>query len=115
VADVMATLCEYTAVTIANAVRDVPDFHPRQLLVCGGGARNSELMRRLARQLDHVEVTTTAARGIAPEQVEAALFAWLAHRFLEGRPGNVVAVTGARGGRVLGGLYRGSVTGMSHP
>lgn len=115
VADVMATLCEYTAVTIADAVRDVPDFNPRQLLVCGGGARNGELMRRLARQLSRIEVTTTASRGIAPEQVEAALFAWLAHRFLEGRPGNVVAVTGARGGRVLGGLYRGSVTGMSHP
>ncbi|HUG73301.1 MAG TPA: anhydro-N-acetylmuramic acid kinase [Steroidobacteraceae bacterium] len=115
VPDVMATLCEYTAVTIANAVRAVPDFHPGELLVCGGGARNGELMRRLARQLAGVELTTTAARGIAPDQVEAALFAWLAHRFLEGEPGNVTAVTGARGPRVLGALYRGSVTGLSHP
>lgn len=114
-ADVMATLSEYTATTIADALRATPDFRPRELLVCGGGARNGELMRRLGRQLPTLAVSSTATRGIAPEQVEAALFAWLAHRFLEGLPGNVVAVTGARGPRVLGALYRGAVTGLSHP
>ena len=36
--------------------------------------------------------------------------AWLAHRFIEGEPGNLVAVTGARGPRVLGAMYRGTVT-----
>jgi anhydro-N-acetylmuramic acid kinase len=112
VADVMATLSEYTASTIANALRAVPDFRPGELLVCGGGAHNGELMRRLSRQLAGVEVTTTTARGIAPEQVEAAMFAWLAHRYLTGQPGNITAVTGARGPRVLGALYRGSVTGL---
>lgn len=107
-ADVMATLSEFTAVTIANALRGVAGFAPRELLVCGGGARNGELMRRLAAQLPGVRIGTTAARGIAPEQVEAALFAWLAHRYIEGQPGNVTAVTGARGPRVLGALYRGT-------
>jgi anhydro-N-acetylmuramic acid kinase len=113
-ADVMATLNEFTAVTIAAALRAVPAFAPRELLVCGGGARNAELMRRLAQHLPGVHVATTATRGIPPEQVEAALFAWLAHRYLAGEAGNVVAVTGARGPRVLGGLYRGRVTGLSH-
>ncbi len=115
VADVMATLSEFTARTIADALRTVPDFAPRELLVCGGGARNLELMRRLAAALPGMQVHSTAVRGIAPEHVEAALFAWLAGRYLAGLAGNITAVTGARGPRVLGGLYRGAVTGLSPP
>jgi len=37
--------------------------------------------------------------------VEALAFAWLAQRFCLRLPGNLPAVTGARGLRVLGGLY----------
>jgi len=114
-ADVMATLSEYTARTIADALRAVPHFSARELLVCGGGARNGELMRRLSAQLPGVLVASTATRGIAPDHVEAATFAWLAHRYLAGLPGNVTTVTGARGPRVLGALYRGAVTDLQHP
>jgi len=67
-------------------------------------------MRRLAARLPGVPVRSTGTAGIPPEQVEAAMCAWLAHQFLEGRPGNLVAVTGARGPRVLGALHRGGVT-----
>jgi anhydro-N-acetylmuramic acid kinase len=113
IADVQATLNEYTAVTIAQAVRSAPAFAPRELLVCGGGAHNRELMRRLAAQLPQLRVAGTEIRGIQPTQVEAALFAWLAHRYLEGLPGNLTAVTGARGPRVLGALHKALVTAMS--
>lgn len=115
VADVMATLSEYTARTIAMALLSAPGFAPGELLVCGGGACNRELMRRLAAQMPQVRVASTATRGIAPEHVEAATFGWLALRYLAGEPGNLVAVTGARGPRVLGALYRGAVTQASHP
>jgi anhydro-N-acetylmuramic acid kinase len=40
-----------------------------------------------------------------PLQVEAAAFAWLARQFILGLPGNLPNVTGAKGMRVLGGLY----------
>jgi anhydro-N-acetylmuramic acid kinase len=110
VADVQATLCEYTAATVVAAIRELASVQPEELLVCGGGARNRELMRRLAQQLPQALVRDTAARGIAPEQVEAALFAWLAHRFIAQLPGNLVSVTGARGPRILGALHRGAVT-----
>jgi anhydro-N-acetylmuramic acid kinase len=72
-------------------------------------------MRRLASRLPGVVVASTATRGIAPDHVEAATFAWLAHRYLAGLPGNVTTVTGARGPRVLGALYRGAVTDLQHP
>jgi anhydro-N-acetylmuramic acid kinase len=109
VADVQATLCEYTAATIADSIRSCAQ-KATEVLICGGGAYNCELMRRLTLQLPQALVQSTAARGIAPEHVEAALFAWLAHRFIDGSPGNLVAVTGARGSRTLGALHRGFVT-----
>jgi anhydro-N-acetylmuramic acid kinase len=107
---VQSTLCEFTAATLADAIGSLPGPRPEEVLVCGGGAFNSELMRRLAARLPGIQVADTGTRGIAPAQVEAAGFAWLAHAFLEGEAGNVVAVTGARGPRVLGALHKGRVT-----
>jgi anhydro-N-acetylmuramic acid kinase len=107
---VQSTLCEYTAATLADAIHALPGPRPEEVLVCGGGAFNTELMRRLATRLPGIRVADTGSRGIAPAQVEAAAFAWLAHAFLEGRPGNVIAVTGARGPRILGALHKGRVT-----
>ncbi|MBA3623579.1 MAG: anhydro-N-acetylmuramic acid kinase [Methylibium sp.] len=102
--DVQATLCELTARTVANGVhRHLP--RARELLVCGGGALNDELMRRLAQALPQFHIESTASRGLAPLHVEAAAFAWLARAHLRGEPGNLSAVTGARGPRLLGALY----------
>jgi anhydro-N-acetylmuramic acid kinase len=75
------------------------------LFVCGGGARNGHLLRRLAARLPRLRVSTTADLGLPVDQVEAAAFAWLAHRFVERRSGNLPEVTGARGPRLLGALY----------
>jgi anhydro-N-acetylmuramic acid kinase len=103
-ADTQATLLQLTARTIAEAVRR---FLPktREVLVCGGGAHNRELMSALAKNFSDIPVATTEALGLHPDWVEAVAFAWLAHQTLEGRPGNVPAVTGARGEVILGGIY----------
>lgn len=102
--DVQATLAEYTALTAVEALqRHQP--HARELLICGGGAFNTDLMARIARRLPGVAVLSTADRGLPPQQVEAAAFAWLAARFAARLPGNLPAVTGARGPRLLGALY----------
>ena len=103
--DVQATL---TALTAQACARDLQRHAPQttELLVCGGGALNAELMRQLALALPGVAVQSTAARGLPPLQVEAAAFAWLARAWHHQQPGNLRAVTGARGARVLGALYR---------
>lgn len=102
--DVQATLCELTARAVADDVqRHLPGS--RELLVCGGGALNDELMRRLAQAMPEVRVESTASRGLPPLQVEAAAFAWLARAHLQGEPGNLSTVTGSRGPRLLGALY----------
>jgi anhydro-N-acetylmuramic acid kinase len=105
-ADVQATLCELTARTIADAVLK-EGRAPARLLVCGGGAANLTLMRQLARALSVTAVESTATAGIDPQHVEGAGFAWLAHRYLIGLPGNIPSVTGARRPVPLGALYPG--------
>ncbi|MHB1667697.1 MAG: anhydro-N-acetylmuramic acid kinase [Thiomonas sp.] len=102
--DVQATLAELTAQSAAQALhRHLPAA--KTLLVCGGGAFNADLMRRLRAQLPGVDVLASSTRGLPPQQVEAAAFAWLAAQTLAGLPGNVPEVTGARGLRVLGAIY----------
>jgi len=102
--DVQATLAELTAGTVADAFR-AHAGGASELLVCGGGAFNDDLMRRLASQLPGVAVVPSDARGLPASQVEACAFAWLAAEHLARRPGNLAGVTGARGERVLGALY----------
>lgn len=106
-ADVQATLCELTAVSISNAVRS---FAPEtsQVLVCGGGIHNPEIQRRLGEQMPQVEISSTANAGLDPDWVEASAFAWLAMRTLKGLPGNHPAVTGASRFTVLGAIYPGA-------
>jgi anhydro-N-acetylmuramic acid kinase len=102
--DVQATLCELTAISCAQALtRYAP--HTPKLLVCGGGAFNQLLMHRLSLQLPQCAIAPTDTQGLPAMQVEATAFAWLAHRHVHSRAGNLAAVTGALGPRLLGALY----------
>lgn len=105
--DVQATLAELTAQCIAQSLQACGGEPVDAIYVCGGGAYNSDLMRRLYRLLSPASLETTAALGIAAEWVEAAAFAWLGWRTLAGLSGNAPEVTGARGERILGGIYPG--------
>ena len=102
--DVQATLAEFTARSIAQAISD-HGGNAEEMFVCGGGACNIDLMARLQRLLPKCRVDSTAALGIDPAQVEAVAFAWLARQTIQGQPGNLPAVTGAAGERILGGVY----------
>jgi anhydro-N-acetylmuramic acid kinase len=104
VADVQATLTAFTARVCAD---DVLRYAPEavRLLVCGGGAYNRWLMQVLQQLLPDVPVHSTEHQGLPPMQVEAAAFAWLARQTCLNLPGNLPAVTGASGPRVLGAIY----------
>ncbi|WP_062263412.1 anhydro-N-acetylmuramic acid kinase [Endozoicomonas arenosclerae] len=102
--NVAATLALLTAKTIAL---DICQYAPafKEVLVCGGGASNKHLMKLIENELNPIAVLTTASLGIEPDWVEAVAFAWLAKQTLEGNPGNLPAVTGASGKRILGAIY----------
>ncbi len=102
--DVQATVLELTAATVADALHAAQPA-TRRVLVCGGGVHNPVLMARLAARMPAATVESTAAHGVDPDFVEAMGFAWLARETLAGRPGNLPAVTGARGPRILGAIH----------
>ena len=103
-ADVQATLCEFTAMAIAQDLKHhAPEA--KQLWVCGGGALNAHLMLRLQSHAPGVQLASTEAHGLPPLQVEAAAFAWLAAKAIKRETGSLKSVTGARGARVLGAIY----------
>jgi anhydro-N-acetylmuramic acid kinase len=111
-ADVQATLLELTARSVSEAItQQTPPS--ADVLVCGGGTHNHRLMQRLAELLAPRVVSSTAAHGIDPDFLEATAFAWLARQRLLGLPGNLPAVTGARGARVLGAIYSAPAAGES--
>lgn len=103
--DVQATLLELSAVSAIRAI-DRWCGNPVELFVCGGGARNKALMARLQHHLPNCRVASTNSLGQAADWVEALAFAWLAWRTLNGEMGNLPEVTGARGPRILGAIYR---------
>jgi len=103
-ADVQATLAELTARACAGEVQRHAAGLQR-LIVCGGGALNGHLMRRLQALLPGALVVSSGEAGLPPQQVEAAAFAWLAMKALRGERLELQSTTGARGARVLGGIY----------
>lgn len=98
--DIASTLIEFSAKTIVEQTnRFCPEVD--NLYLCGGGTHNAYLMERV-QALAPVTITTTDTLGIASDWVEAIAFAWLAKQFVDGKPGNIPAVTGAAGPRILG-------------
>ena len=103
-ADVQATLAELTARCCAAGVLRY-GIESKTLIVCGGGALNDHLLARLRALLPGIDVVSSAERGLPPQQVEAAAFAWLARCTVRREAGNLASVTGAKGARVLGAIY----------
>lgn len=104
--DVQSTLVELTAVSVSDAIKSYAShLDTRLVMVCGGGARNPHIVKRLQHHLSNYLIEPTDDHGIDADALEAMAFAWLAKQRLEQKPGNVPSVTGAAGKRVLGAVY----------
>ncbi|MBC8121499.1 MAG: anhydro-N-acetylmuramic acid kinase [Gemmatimonadaceae bacterium] len=103
--DLLATLTELTARSIADAYRDFLPAYPEQVFLCGGGARNSFLVERLEHLLAPAQVQTTGVAGVDSDSKEAIAFAVLGWLRLQGQPGNLPSVTGASKSVLLGDIY----------
>ncbi|MGH8034563.1 MAG: anhydro-N-acetylmuramic acid kinase, partial [Lysobacterales bacterium] len=100
--DIQTTLSELTARTSAEAVKSAS---AEELLVCGGGSHNHDVLKRLQRLLPDTRVNTTAIRGMDPDLVEGVLFAWLARERIAGRAQDTRRITGAREAVLLGEIF----------
>jgi anhydro-N-acetylmuramic acid kinase len=102
--DVQATLVALTADAAVQAIGDHCSG-AQEIYVCGGGVHNDTLMNTLRHRLPACSIDITESLGVPADWVEAMAFAWLADCCLRQRPGNLPAVTGAKGSRVLGAVY----------
>ncbi|MBE9139571.1 anhydro-N-acetylmuramic acid kinase [Nodosilinea sp. LEGE 07088] len=100
--DLVATLTEFTAATVAHAYHTFLLAPPETVLVCGGGSQNPVLMARLQAHLPETLVQTTDALGVSANYKEAIAFAVLGYWQCQGFPGNLPAVTGATRPVILG-------------
>ncbi len=103
--DLLATLTELTAVTIAAECRR---HTVTTLIVSGGGADNPALMASLARNLPGTAVKTSDDHGLPRAGKEAYLTILLGWLTWSGVPGNLPSATGARGDRLLGSITPGA-------
>jgi anhydro-N-acetylmuramic acid kinase len=101
--EILATATALTAESIARAYRD---FLPGadEVVLGGGGVRNPALVREIRNRLSPLPARTHEEIGWNGDAKEAFAFAVLADRTLQGLPGNLPQVTGARRSVLLGSI-----------
>jgi anhydro-N-acetylmuramic acid kinase len=101
-ADIAATVTALTAQSIAQAYRQFLPTMPDELILCGGGSHNRNLVEMLHAELPDVKMLSTDDFGISVDAKEAVSFAILAWETIKGITNNVPAATGAKKPVVLG-------------
>lgn len=104
--DILATLTQFTAATIAQSYRSFLPVLPEAILVGGGGCRNSVLMAHLQAEFPEIPVAPTDEAGVPAGDKEALAFAVLGYWRWQEFPGNLPAVTGAGTATLLGECHR---------
>ncbi len=101
--DVMATLRALTTHSVSQAIQTYAGTID-ELFVCGGGSRNTAVMKEL-KSLLSCSVESIEAYDIDSQSVESLAFAWLAHAFMQGQRLDFPALTGSRHPTIAGCLY----------
>lgn len=105
-ADFLATLTDFTALSIAQSYQQFLPQIPAQVLLCGGGSRNGYLKVRLQLHLPNSQILTTDQVGLNGDFKEAIAFAVLAYWRYHNHPGNLPEVTGAKKLTLLGEIHQ---------
>ena len=105
-ADLMATLTEFVARTIARGIQQCAEIGPavEQVIVAGGGVKNPVLMERIGALLAPIRVVRSDDFGVPSDAREAMVFAMLADMTLRGQAAWLPPVTGATSPKLLGKL-----------
>ena len=101
--DVQATLAALTAHSIIDVVKK-QNWDTTEILICGGGVHNLDLLNRLQTLAGDANVISSMSIGFHPDWLEVMLFAWLAKLRLENQMLNTQPITGATHPILLGDL-----------
>ena len=102
-----ATFTALTAQSIANAYHAFAPAPIEEIIVGGGGSRNTFLMQSLSDLFNPIPVLTHESIGINSDYKEALVFAVLAYESWHNRPATLPSQTGARHASVLGQITHG--------
>jgi len=102
--DIMATLLEFTAVSISNELEKYSEIN--EAFLCGGGVHNKTLVNRVKQLQPEIALSNTEELGLHPDWVEAVAFAWLAKQNIENKKLDTSLFTGAEKPVILGALYK---------
>ncbi|MFN4149743.1 MAG: N-acetylmuramic acid 6-phosphate etherase, partial [Candidatus Sericytochromatia bacterium] len=101
--DIVSTVTFFTAKTISDAFYKFLPELPEEMVISGGGAKNSTLLKYLKELLDNkVEISNIEKYGILSDAKEAVAFALLAYCTIFGLPNNLKEATGALESLVMG-------------
>lgn len=101
-ADIVRTITAFVAQTIVEGITAAIS-QPFTLIASGGGVKNSVLMQDIAARLPMNQAWRASDDYAIPSDAkEAMAFAYLAWQFLQGRPTNMPAITGAKHPCLLG-------------
>jgi anhydro-N-acetylmuramic acid kinase len=103
-ADLLATLTELTAVSVASALTP---YAVTEVVASGGGTRNPSLMDALRRRMNGTPLVTSDERGLPVGAKEVAMWALIGFLTWHGLPG-ATGATGADGARMLGRISPGA-------
>lgn len=103
--DCFATLSELTAQTVAMACKQTLAPEPHQVILCGGGAKNRDVCKRLQKHLANSQILLSSQLGVDANALEAQAFAWFAIRTLNNHPSSLTHATGAHTPAILGSIY----------
>lgn len=104
-ADLLASIADLTASSIADSYRRFLPQLPDRILLCGGGSRNLYLRQRIQHHLQNIPIVTTDEAGVDGDAKEAIAFAVLAYWRHHQIPGNLPAATGAKQPILLGDVH----------
>ncbi|BAQ59970.1 anhydro-N-acetylmuramic acid kinase [Geminocystis sp. NIES-3708] len=105
-ADWLATLTELTVASIADSYHRFLPSIPHEVILAGGGSRNSYLKERLQSYLPDSHLLISDDLGISGEFKEAIAFAILAYWHVNNYEGNLPNVTGAKKEVILGQIHK---------
>ena len=100
----VATVTDFTALSIADAYHRFLPSVPDEVILCGGGARNPFLVERMRERLPNSKMLFSEDVGIDGDAKEAIAFAILANETLLGQTASLPSVTGASAPAILGSL-----------
>jgi anhydro-N-acetylmuramic acid kinase len=92
--DLLATLVEFTARSMALNYRLHLSSIPGRVILCGGGVENPALVRAIGENLP-AKIVRCDALGWPAQAIEGAAFALLAWLRVNGKSGNIPETTGA--------------------